>query len=289
MGLLSRPNLAMAAAQRLATACLLALMLAGCLGPGLAERRLTSAKVATDAGWQQLRLDGGPFVLTAFVPATLSRADTLTLYIEGDGLAWIDAATPSFDPTPLDPLALRLALRQPSGPAVYLARPCQYVAEADWRNCARKYWTSHRFSPEVIEASNQALEQLKRRFGAQRLILVGYSGGAAVAALLAARRDDVERLITVAGNLDHRAWTALEQLSPLSGSLNPTDEWRRLMRVEQLHFIGAQDQSVPQAVAEAYRAGFPSSAQPRLRVLVGFDHRCCWVEAWPALYRETLP
>ena len=276
--------------QRLAVIGLLALlMLAGCLGPGLAERRAASARVATDAGWQRLRLDGGPFVLTAFVPATLSRADSLTLYIEGDGLAWVDAATPSFDPTPLDPLALRLAFNQPSGAAVYLARPCQYVAEADWRNCARKYWTSHRFSPEVIEASNQALEQLKRKFGAQRLVLVGYSGGAAVATLLAARRDDVERLITVAGNLDHQTWTALDTLSPLSGSLNPADAWHQLIRVPQIHFIGAQDQSVPLAVADAYRKRFPPNALPRLRVLERFDHRCCWVAAWPALYREALP
>lgn len=275
--------------QRLTAIGLLALLLAGCLGPGLAERRAASAKVATDAGWQQLRLDGGPFVLTAFVPATSNRADSLSVYIEGDGLAWIDATTPSFDPTPLDPLALRLALNHPAGAAAYLARPCQYAAEADWRSCARKYWTSHRFSPEVIEASNQALEQLKRRFGAQRLILVGYSGGAAVAALLAARRDDVEQLITVAGNLDHRAWTTHGELSPLSGSLNPADAWRPLMRVPQIHFIGAQDQSVPLAVADAYRARFPSSALPELRVIEGFDHRCCWVGAWPTLYRETLP
>lgn len=262
--------------QRLTALWLLTLILAGCLGPGLSERRAASARIATDAGWRPLKLDGGPFVLTAFAPVTLGRANALTLYIEGDGLAWVGTTTPSFDPTPLDPLALRLA------------RPCQYVAETDWRSCARKYWTNHRFSPEVIEASNQALEQLKRKFGAQRLILVGYSGGAAVAALLAARRDDVERLITVAGNLDHRTWTALEQLSPLSGSLNPADEWRRLMPVEQWHFVGAQDQSAPLAVADAYRKRFPPNALPRLRILEGFDHRCCWVGAWPALYRETL-
>ena len=278
----------MSITQRLAAAHLAVLMLAGCMGPGLVERRVASTKVATDAGWRPLRLDGGPFVLSAFAPAQLSQADTLTLYIEGDGLAWIDAVTPSFDPTPLDPLALRLALRQPSGPAVYLARPCQYVAAADWRICERKYWTSHRFAPVVIEASNQAVEQLKRRFGARRLVLVGYSGGAAVAALLAARRQDVERLVTVAGNLDHRAWTTLDRLSPLSGSLNPADELRRLAPVPQFHFVGELDRTVPKAVADAYSARFPAGAIAPIRVVEGFDHSCCWVREWPSLYLEAI-
>jgi hypothetical protein len=44
-----------------------------------------------------------------------------------------------------------------------------------------------------------------------------------VASLVAARRHDVVRLVTVAGNLDHLAWTTLHGVSPLTGSLNPAD------------------------------------------------------------------
>jgi len=39
--------------------------------------------------------------------------------------AWLAVPRPSQDPTPVDPLALRLALVQPTGNAAYLARPCQ--------------------------------------------------------------------------------------------------------------------------------------------------------------------
>ena len=279
----------MALTQRLPAVFLCLLVSTGCGSAGLTERRAASAKVAAEAGWQQLRLDGGPFVVTALVPANLSRADTLSVYIEGDGLAWLDAATPSFDPTPLDPLALQLALRQPSGVAAYLARPCQYVTSVDWRICQPKYWTSHRFAPEVIEASNQALDQLKQRFGARRLVLVGYSGGGAVAALLAARRSDIEQPITPSGNPDHHTWTTLEQLSPLSGSLNPADQWQQLLDVPQIHFVGGRDRSVANTVAEAYRARFPTDAQPMLRIIEDFDHHCCWVREWPVLYPQTVP
>ena len=99
------------------------------------------------------------------------------------------------DPTPVNPLALQLALRDPSGAAVYLARPCQFVAAPDKRECARAYWTEQRFSPAVIAASLEAISQLKQRYGAQRLVLVGYSGGGAVASLVAAQRGDVAHRI----------------------------------------------------------------------------------------------
>jgi dienelactone hydrolase len=217
----------------------------------------------------------------------LQRTTVLTVYIEGDGLAWINGSTPSLDPTPLNPLALRLALRDPSGAAVYLARPCQFVTGAQRRGCQRKYWTSHRFAPEVIEASSSAIEQLKQRFAAERLVLVGYSGGGAVAALIAAQRRDVMRLVTVAGNLDHRAWTADLHLSALDGSLNPADAWRRLQSVPQIHFVGGQDRVLGESVVESYRARFAPGPAPTVRVLPTFDHHCCWVERWPDLLGEA--
>lgn len=261
-----------------------ACMLAACSTVGLDQRRAASARVAADAGWHRLNLDAGTFVLAGFVPPDLRQADTLSIYIEGDGLAWIDSATPSFDPTPLDPLALRLALRDPAGAAVYLARPCQYVSGAERRGCEAKYWTGHRFSPEVIEATDFAVDSLKARFGAQRLVLVGYSGGGAVAALVATGRRDVVRLVTVAGNLDHVAWTSTQRLSPLSGSRNPADAWQGLAGIPQTHYVGGKDRSVGESVARAYAARFPADKRPAVIVVPEFDHHCCWADHWPALF-----
>lgn len=89
-------------------------------------------------------------------------------------MAWISSDMPSTDPTPTDPLALKLALAHPEGQAVYLARPCQFTGTD---RCARKYWTDTRFSVEVVRAMNLAIDQLKARFSAQEIELVGYSGG----------------------------------------------------------------------------------------------------------------
>jgi dienelactone hydrolase len=264
---------------------LLLLGLAACVSlPPPAARQQSAAQAASDAGWQEIRLPAGSFDLAAFVPVTHQAGDVLTIYIEGDGLAWLSSTDVSPDPTPIRPTGLRMALSHAQGNAAYLARPCQYVAAAEARNCTSTWWTDRRFAAEVVDASNQAISQLKQRFGARRLVLVGYSGGGAIAALVAARRQDVVRLVTVAGNLDHVLWTKVHFASPLSGSLNPADAWASLVKVHQIHFAGGKDSNVPHAIAEAFIARFPENGRPELRVIEEFDHACCWAENWGRIY-----
>ena len=257
--------------------------LAGCANISPQSRWQHAAQLADKAGWQKLRLTAGHFVLAAYVPKTISRQDTLTVYIEGDGFSWVTRSQPSSDPTPRHPVGLEMALRHPHGAAAYLARPCQYAEAADARNCQPAYLTDRRFAAEVIEASDEAIGALKQRAGAARLILVGYSGGGAVAALVAARRNDVVQLITIAGNLDHRAWTEQHGVPQLTGSLNPADEWRMLMNLPQRHFVGARDEVVGKAVLDAYAARFPADRRPQVIVVPDFDHVCCWAEKWGEL------
>ena len=266
---------------------LIALALSACASlPSPAERGNSAEALAAAQGWRKMVLPAGRFELLAFLSARPMVKDTLTVYIEGDGFAWATASQPSLDPTPIHPVGLELALRDTRGAVAYLARPCQYT-QATSPNCNPDYWTSRRFAPEVITASSNALDLLKARSGAKQLVLVGYSGGGAVAALLAARRDDVEALITVAGNLDHQAWTSHHHIDPLVGSLNPADEAARLLRMPQLHFVGARDEVMPALVARAYADRFPKARRPELRIIAGQAHLCCWVEQWPALLQQA--
>lgn len=258
-------------------------MLTACIQvPSQQERNDYAQQLVQKKGWKQENILTDDFILRAYLPQTIQTSAVLTVYIEGDGLAWVNSSTPSFDPTPHDPLALKLALLDTT-PAVYLARPCQYVVGEDRRGCGEKYWTSHRFSSEVIHSSSQAIDQLKQRFGAKELILVGYSGGGAVAALVAAQRQDVVRLITIAGNLDHYFWSKAHHMTPLFGSLNPADAADRLQNIPQLHYVGGSDQAVGESVARAYASQFPLGKRPTIVVVPDFDHHCCWVERWPSL------
>lgn len=259
-------------------------LLGGCSSlPSPAERTAAAQTKADAAGWQKRLLDTGRFQLMAFVPAQPRPGKTLTVYIEGDGLAWISSDLPSADPTPVKPTALMLALKHESGPAAYLGRPCQYLDAARSPDCTSAWWTEQRFAPEVVRATAMALDQLKQSQGAERLILVGYSGGGAVAALVAAERNDVVRLVTVAGNLDTEAWRRHHRLSPLKGSQNPADAWPRLAGLPQLHLIGGRDAIMPTLVAQSYAGHFPPDQMPVLRIIDGYDHGCCWADAWPGL------
>ena len=267
---------------------LLALALTACRTfPTPDERREHADALAVPHGWHAILLPAGPFDLTAYLPAKPHQHDTLTIYLEGDGFAWQTARQPSADPTPLDPMALRLALAHPQGNAAYLARPCQYTGTRT-SPCAEGYWTNQRFAPEVVNASNRAIDALKARFGAQRLILVGYSGGAAVAALAATTRHDVDQLVTVAGNLDHRAWTTYHHIQPLTGSLNPADAVDLLKGIKQWHYAGGRDQVIPPELVQAFANRFPKGPQSVVHIESDFNHHCCWTEQWPRLWQAVV-
>ena len=256
------------------------------MSPG--ERRTHADNLASAKHWERTLLSTSPLALVSYAPIALVPTETLTIYIEGDGLAWLTRSIASDNPTPRRPLGLELALAQTPKGAAYLGRPCQYLINTTPTECNEAWWTNRRFSQEVIESSNQAISQLKNRFSAHKLVLVGYSGGGAIAALVAARRHDVVQLITVAGNLDHTAWTRLHGVLPLDGSLNPAQEFKALQSIPQLHLVGSKDLNIPVEIAESYATNFPSAMKPRFRVISGFDHVCCWSEKWPELSRELM-
>ena len=262
------------------------LLLAACTNLPTPTARLDLADaLAARQGWQRVFIPSGTFEMAVYVPGTHKTGDALTVYIEGDGFAWISPSQPSLDPTPNNPVGLKLALANPGGNAAYLARLCQYI-DADARGCSQRYWTEQRFAPEVIEASDKALDALKARFSARQLTLVGYSGGGAVATLLAARRNDVTNLITVAGNLDHAAWTRHHRTKPLTGSLNPADARDALKEIRQWHFAGGQDRIMPPELIESFANRFPETQRPVVLVEPDYDHECCWAENWPRLLEQ---
>ena len=249
-------------------------------------RRTLATALASKQHWQSLALQTEVFRVQAYVSPTIN-SEVLTVYLEGDGFAWLNSHQPSPDPTPLDPLALRLALAQPDGNAAYLGRPCQYL-DTQQAPCATRYWGEARFAENVVRSLDQAVGQLKFRAGAQRVVLIGYSGGGALAMLLAARRSDVQRVVTVAGNLDHTAWTRHHRVTPLHGSLNPVTLRSGLADVEQLHLVGEQDRIIPPLLIEAFVAGYPAGNRAQVRVLPGYDHRCCWAQNWGQLWQQIV-
>lgn len=241
-------------------------------------------KKAVSKGWVPVSFKSGGFELAGFIKNAKGGDDTFVVYIEGDGFAWRNRHTISGDPTPKNPIALSLAVRDSASKVLYLGRPCQY-SKAGSPKCHPRYWSTHRYSPEVARAMDNVVSQVKQKVKAVSVGLVGFSGGGVVAALIAARRDDVAWLATISANLDHGAWTSWHGVTPLDGSLNPADFATELQSVPQLHFVGARDDNVPESVPESYRNRMNDPSLTEIIVMPGYDHHCCWVENWPWLLK----
>lgn len=251
--------------------------------PSYSERYGIAETLSATKNWNGYNIQTDSFLLRSYSFKDLISTNHITVYIEGDGLAWLSRDQPSSNPTPANPLALELALSQPKGTAIYLARPCQYVADP---SCSQKYWTNMRFASNIVSSVNQAISNLKSKYSASSIELVGYSGGASIASLVAAERDDVTRIISVAGNIDHSAWTAYHKVSPLKGSLNAINSINTLKNIRQQHFVGAEDKTIPAKLMSSYLNMYPHDSEVFLTVIDNFDHSCCWIEKWPQLWAE---
>jgi hypothetical protein len=255
------------------------ILLSGCQSVSLSGRHDAAQKIAAAGNMTKIAVAAAPFELTGFERLSAKGAP-VTLYIEGDGLAWLSKTQPSLNPTPTMPTALELAAIDTSPNVIYLARPCQYSGRLDGQPCASTYWMGSRYAPEVLQAYNHALDGIIKRTSATGFHLVGFSGGATLAALLAGQRDDILSLRSIAGNLDHRAHSEVHKVSYLAHSLNPPEYAKTLAEIPQWHFIGGKDRIVPQEIYNRYRAALPHTRCTQVQVVAQADHNKGWHDFW---------
>ncbi len=131
--------------------------------------------MATDNGFQIHERNAPPFFLVT-TERFRGPSDTLHVVIEGDGMSYYDEYTPSDDPTPTDPMALRIASSDNHPLIATIARPCQYT-RTEQASCRPSVWTTDRYSEASVASLNKALDILKKESQAIHLHLMGYSGG----------------------------------------------------------------------------------------------------------------
>lgn len=203
------------------------------------------------------------------------------VYLEGDGQPWIHGRWPAENPSSRTMTALRLMLLDPN-PSIYLNRPC-YGYKTVPPPCSAALWTNARYGPEVVDSMALALQELTRSYPDKRWVLIGHSGGGALAMLLAGRVENVAAVVTLAANLDHKAWTEAKGFAPLDGSLNPIDEVKLPAHIIRWHFAGGRDHQVPAPLTATAAERDPDS---RFFLESEFDHGCCWREIWPQILQE---
>ncbi|MCX5714511.1 MAG: alpha/beta hydrolase [Candidatus Omnitrophica bacterium] len=269
------------------TILLVTVSIFGCTTIPVFRDRLSLAdSIASKAGFTKEYVKAGGFTLMTYQRFS-KLSDSISIYIEGDGRAWETKHRLSEDPTPSNPVALTLTTVDPAKNVAYIARPGQYSLSG-FPECNSKYWSSRRFAPEVVESINKAIDILKEKSGAKYVELIGYSGGGAIAILVAARRSDVVALRTVAGNLDPRALSEYHHVSQLDGSMNPPDVAQKVAHIPQRHFVGSKDKVIPFAIVESFVKMEGDNGCQRITIVDGASHNDGWYKRWKELLLMPL-
>lgn len=202
---------------------------------------------------------------------------TYKIYIEGDGHAFNAHGRATQDPTPKGTLVRELAFGDNNPNVIYLARPCQYVKSPI---CSKRHWTTARFAPEVINAEYAAVKQTA---GDNPIILIGFSGGAQVAGLIASAKPglNIKKIITIAGNLDHLAWTQYHNLPPLNESMNLESYRKQFVQIPQIHYVGSDDEVMPPVLVRDFVGKDTKVFEVR-----GAIHNSGWEEIYSRIRNE---
>lgn len=198
------------------------------------------------------------------------------VYIEGDGHAWNQRGRPSLDPTPKNPVGLKLAAGDSHPNVIYLSRPCQFI-ELPKNQCNFKIWTQNRFSVEIVK---ELLEILKSKIPkGQHVILIGYSGGANIAIQMLDNLKEVKGLLTVAGNLDDKHFSSYHSLpTSLKGANDRI--LRRNKHIPQLHISGQNDEIIPPSLTTKMLGDVSNSECVAVEAQANTSHEGPWVIPW---------
>lgn len=231
--------------------------------------------------WQLQDINSQPLSLQALISSAPAgpAPHTLHIYIEGDGEPFLNTTTVAPNPTPPQPLMMRLMVQDPS-PTAYLARPCYFLQRTF---CDATLWTLARYSPTVVASMANGVRDLGQAY--EDIVLIGHSGGGTLAVLIAPHVAKVSTVITLAANLDTTRWTTHHDLTPLVFSLDPTKQPPLPAYVRQIHYIGADDKNIlPQWTGDFARHQIHANVE----ILKDFNHQCCWETHWKTLLQHAL-
>lgn len=252
-------------------------------------REEAAQRIASPAWMVDREVDIGDYAIRVYERMHERYADG-HIYIEGDGVTHTRHRTNrfrSYNPTPVNPVALHLAAHDNAENVAYIARPCQYTGmNKEEKVCGAELWGEARYSEEAVAIINDTINEIKARYNLRDIHLLGYDGGGAIAAILAAKRDDVASLRTVAGILDHNAFTSHHDVAPFTESLNPIDFADGLYNVPQHHYIGGQDEYVTPVVLHSYLQAVGQTNCIHYTYIQEAEHEAGFVEKWPDLLHD---
>lgn len=222
-------------------------------------------------------ITAGQFKLTVF--SRIQDANQpINVYIDGGIGGFVPAGPPGITSKPDENLTLRLAMLDPSDNVVFISRPCQFGISDP--ACLDSAWENGRMAKLIYASIRRALDHVLAVVPHTRLNLVGYSGGGAIAALLAADRRDVVSLRTLAGNLDPDGNGQLHGVEPQNDFIDSMQIAPRIAFLPQEHFVGDMDVFIPEKIAKNFLKTMGSSLCAKITTVQGATHRSGWENAW---------
>ena len=210
-----------------------------------------------------------------------NNSNHAVIYLEGDGLVINKYGEVALDPTPTDPMALRLAsIDKRHVTKIVINRPFHYIKS---KHSDSRYWTTARYAPEVIQSILEVLRNCQKQFHFKTIEIVAYSGGASVALLLAPHLENIEQITSFAGNLDHKSWARYHNAGPLFESLDPLKNKAVLGHIPQVHFLGTIDENTTIDLGKQYKQQIDTN-KVTIVTVEEFDHD----SNWPSVWQEQL-
>lgn len=208
---------------------------------------------AGDSTW----IRGGPFCLhtRTYRGALAGGAPQLVVVLHGDA--------PFNNPTYQYALARNVAAANPEVVAVAILRPGYTDGDGVRSAGPRGHTSGDNYTPEVADAIASAVTALARLHHASRVVLVGHSGGATIAADIIARHPSAADAAVLASCpcdvAAFRHHMGRVQRNPIwylpVRSLSPIDIAERVDRRTLVRMIvGASDELAPPALSHAYAA-----------------------------------
>lgn len=232
---------------------------------------------AQDYGFASISSTTNGFVIQSFYhPAIDKSTKRLHVYLEGDGTPWEHGLVPAAEPTTRATVILPLMAMDPA-PSLYLGRPC-YNGHAADAGCSAYLWTDARYGEQVIATMTRALRDFGVDQGYPELILIGHSGGGALALLIAERLPQTVAVVTLAGNYDIDLWANHHGYPHLHASLNPAAQ--PASGIREWHLLGQRDQQIPPQLFWDALQQRPNSTP----LIVDVDH----IQGWQTIWSEQL-
>jgi len=223
-----------------------------------------------------LWVQGGPFRLktAVFRGADSNSLPTLVVVLHGD--------SPFGKPDYQDRFAARVAAAHPSVIAAAILRPGYTDPQGHTSEGARGQMTGDNYNAGNTDAIAAAIDGLKQRFHARRVVVVGHSGGAAIAANILGRHPSLaQAALLVSCPCDVQRWR--EHMFRKTGFAGFRGEIETLSPLKQLAgvfpgvtirmVVGEKDDVTPPALSETYRAAAGKIGKPvTLTELAGETH-----------------